>query len=143
MIFSYTKDRYLKLLTSYSDLVYSSKKRALYDAMEIERLKTENARLKQDIKMKDEVLHYKNLALDALHFVWCNGSCKGVHVYDTQVELTEEQAESFFRNVYRILCKFDLSKFNWSDPRKKDMTSHYMQKVTRILNIWTKKDDEN
>lgn len=143
MIFSYTKNRYFKLLTAYSDLVLYSKQRALYDSREIERLREEVRSLKKQIKIKDEALHRKNIDMDTLHYVWCNGTCKGVHIYDTQTELTEEQATSFFRNVYRILCKFNLSKFAWTSVRNKEFFEYNAEKVYKILAGWVKKDNEN
>lgn len=53
-------------------------------------LRAEVARLKQEIHYKNLALQEKNLALDALHFVWCDGACpSGVHRY-TDETFTED-----------------------------------------------------
>jgi len=54
------------------------------------KLKKENEKLGKIILDLNEKLHEKNLELDALHWVWCDGGCGGgVHRYD-HGELTEE-----------------------------------------------------
>jgi hypothetical protein len=58
--------------------------------------------LKKEIRIKDECLHEKNVALDAMHWVWCDGSCEtGVHRF-TEDDLTEEIVKKAERNTARL-----------------------------------------
>lgn len=67
--------------------------------------------LKRQIRIKDEVLHEKNLALDAYHHVWCSGSCKsGIHRYQ-DAPLTEEIVKEAELNTKRLRTKFNEMMF--------------------------------
>ena len=64
--------------------------------------------LKAQIKSKDDTLHEKNLALDALGYVWCSGGCQGgVLRYDDNTEITEEQVRMVEQNTKRLRTWFD------------------------------------
>ena len=55
-----------------------------------------------EITRLNDALHRKNVQLDALHFVWCDGGCaSGVHRYD-HGELTEEIVVEAERNARRL-----------------------------------------
>lgn len=63
--------------------------------------------LKIQLKHKDDVLHRKNLELDALHYVWCDGGCPGgTHRY-TDDEITEEMVQLAERNTKRLRSWFN------------------------------------
>lgn len=81
------------------------------DQEEIERLREKVADLKRHIKHKDDVLHQKNLELDALGRVWCSGGCEeGVLRYDDDLQLTEQQVRIVERNTIRLR--------DWLEARK-------------------------
>lgn len=52
---------------------------------------------------QDAALARKNVALDALHYVWCDGGCAGgVHRYGEHPPLTEEIVAEAERNARRL-----------------------------------------
>lgn len=58
-----------------------------------------------------DVLHRKNLELDALHMVWCDGGCvNGVHRW-TDEPITEEIVALAERNTKRLRHWFDVVQF--------------------------------
>jgi len=58
--------------------------------------------LKKEIGYKDEKLHQKNVVLDSLHHIWCNGGCdEGVHRYQDG-EITEEMVQVAEKEVKRM-----------------------------------------
>jgi hypothetical protein len=83
-------------------------------------LLAEVARLQYDLKharrqtgTKDEVLHRKNLELDALHFVWCSGACRGgVHRWSSDI-VTEEIVAEAERNTTRLRQWYDGVKWRY------------------------------
>lgn len=61
---------------------------------------------KQEISKLQENNHTKNLRLDAMAWVWCDGTCKGgVFRHDHSRELTEELVLIAERNVARLRHK--------------------------------------
>ena len=65
-----------------------------------------NKELKRQINYKDNSLHEKNLKLDAMHYVWCNGGCdSGVHRWFKE-ELTEEIVKEAESNTARLRTWF-------------------------------------
>lgn len=61
----------------------------------------ENLRRELDDQRRNN--HARNVALDALHFVWCSGGCEsGVHRYD-HAELTQEIVAAAIRNTTRLV----------------------------------------
>lgn len=44
----------------------------------------------RELKHLNDVLHRKNIALDALNFVWCDGGCEGGTHRSTEGVITEE-----------------------------------------------------
>lgn len=59
-------------------------------------------KLKKEIAKKDQALREKNLALDAMHFVWCNGCCNnGTHRW-TEQNITEEIVREAELNTQRL-----------------------------------------
>ncbi len=51
--------------------------------------------------------HQRNLELDALHYVWCDGGCEsGVHRYQHKEALTQEVVELALQNTRRLVGWF-------------------------------------
>lgn len=90
------------------------------DEDELRVLKDQVAHLKGEVTWLNQVLHRKNLDLDALHFVWCDGGCPGgVHRFasDQDVRLTEEMIERAERNTKRLR--------SWWNTVKWRLTGYY------------------
>lgn len=69
---------------------------------ELGRLRVELAELKRQLTIQGQNNHRRNLQLDALHFVWCNGGCPtGVHRH-TDAPVTEELVAEAERNTSRL-----------------------------------------
>lgn len=62
-----------------------------------------------------QVLERKNRELDALHYVWCDGGCRGgVHRWQSdRVLVTEELVERAERNTRRLRRWYDSVKFKY------------------------------
>lgn len=74
---------------------------------EIEILKRQNDRLRKEVATKDRTLGRKNLELDALYHVWCNGGCrKGMFRYQPGQVLTQEAISLFEKNLDRMKVYF-------------------------------------
>ena len=81
---------------------------------DVERLREREAKLKRELTYSRDNNHKRNLELDALHYVWCDGGCYGgVHRYDGKgVEgITEEVVELAERNTKRLRTWFENFKF--------------------------------
>lgn len=84
---------------------------------ELENLKERNRQQGRQITMLQDLLRKKNLELDALHFVWCDGACpQGIHRFSNDVRLTEEMIQMAERNTRRMrrwynTVKWRLTKF--------------------------------
>lgn len=67
--------------------------------------------LKEELTKLQSVLHQKNLALDAMHWVWCSGGCEGgTHRFTTN-DLTEEIVAKAELNTKRLRSWFVNSNF--------------------------------
>ena len=79
----------------------------------IEQLEAHIKQLQLEISRKDDVLHQKNLALDALGFVWCSGGCNSGVLRYTQpplnpdTKLNAEQVSIVERNTVRLRYWFE------------------------------------
>lgn len=72
-----------------------------YEA-EIARLTEKCRSLARQVGQKDDALHAKNVALDALGWVWCDGACpSGVHRF-TDETVTLEMVEAAERQARRL-----------------------------------------
>lgn len=84
---------------------------------ELERLKDKNRHQARQITLLQESLRVRNLDLDAMHFVWCDGGCPGgVHRFNPDSILTEEMILRAERNTKRLrswynTVKWRLTKF--------------------------------
>jgi len=65
-----------------------------------------------ELKHLNTVLREKNLALDAMHWVWCDGGCRGgVHRFNGYEKLTDEIVETAERNTKRMRAWLENYKF--------------------------------
>lgn len=107
----------------------SSREAATSNAgLEVERLRREVAHL-------NECLRRKNLALDALHWVWCDGGCEGgVHRYAPD-SLTPEMVEMAERNTKRLRHWLNNNSFKrrWS-KMSSDERNAWMAESTATSN---------
>lgn len=73
---------------------------------EIARLRAKVAAQAWDAKIKDRVLHEKNVALDGMAWVWCTGGCKSGTGRFTDLDVTEEMVVMVERNAKRLRQRF-------------------------------------
>lgn len=100
---------------------------------ELERLKDKNRHQARQITLLQESLRQRNLDLDAMSFVWCDGGCPGgVHRFSPDAVLTEEMILRAERSVRRLrswynTVKWRLTKYptmsEWHDQRAKRAAS--------------------
>ena len=60
-------------------------------------------RQRREIRGMQLALERKNKELDALHFVWCSGGCRGGMHRFNDIELTDEIVEESIRNTNRLV----------------------------------------
>lgn len=78
-----------------------------YQEARIAELEEKLSRCKRELTRLNQVLHDRNIALDALHYVWCNGGCQtGMHRFGDGV-LTEEILLQAEVSVKRMRIWFD------------------------------------
>ena len=83
---------------------------------EEERLRAEIVSLKRTLTFQRDRNHERNVSLDALRFVWCDGGCRsGVHRF-THGELTEEIVIEAERNTRRLRRWWEVKKFREKNP---------------------------
>ena len=73
---------------------------------EVTRLRAEVAELRRQLTIARDNNHRRNVELDALHYVWCDGGCfTGVHRYDGKGPdaITPEIVEAAVRNTERLV----------------------------------------
>lgn len=82
-----------------------------------ENTNTTITQLRNELTYLQKCLREKNLALDAMHFVWCNGGCtSGVHRW-IPADLTEEIVLKAERNTRRLRTWFTNKEHRdrWND----------------------------
>ena len=86
-------------------------------------------RLQREIAIKDRALHQKNVALDAMGWVWCDGGCEGGTARYTPTEITEEMVLQAERNTQRLRRWFNNAEFKkkWATWSKEER-AEWMQK---------------
>jgi len=67
-----------------------------------EQVRAEIRTLKHEIAKKDRALHARNVALDGMAWVWCNGGCQGGVFRFADTELTDEMLALIERNTERL-----------------------------------------
>lgn len=116
---------------------------ALKDA----RIEVENGRLKAERdEAKRQVVNHqannreRNLELDALHYVWCDGGCAGgIHRFGEHPPLTQEIVELAVRNTSRIVHWF-LNKSHRDNGHK---TPEFAERYTHYAGISKLQDAED
>jgi len=84
---------------------------------ELERLKAKNRHQARQITLLQEGNVARNLDLDAMHFVWCDGGCPGgVHRFTPGLILTEEMVERAERNAKRLRAWYSTVKWRLEQP---------------------------
>lgn len=79
-----------------------------------EGLVSANRRLKAITRSYEVALRQKNLELDALHYVWCTGSCGGgQHRYHRDLVLTEEMLKTAEGLVKRMRSRGSMERRFW------------------------------
>lgn len=58
--------------------------------------------LKREIDQKDRALHARNVALDGMAWVWCDGGCKAGTGRFSDIEITEEMVRMIEANTKRL-----------------------------------------
>lgn len=70
---------------------------------EVERLRAEVTGLRRQVTLATKNSHKRNLELDALHYVWCDGGCEdGAHRWQENPP-THEIVEAAIRNTERLV----------------------------------------
>jgi len=60
-------------------------------------------RLQREVRTFNEICGLRNVELDALHYVWCNGGCEGgVNRHEGTAALTEEIVQTAEKNTQRL-----------------------------------------
>lgn len=64
------------------------------------------------IKHLQDLLHRKNVQLDAMDWVWCSGGCdEGLHRFNDLPDLTEEMVKIAEQNTLRLRKHYENVKF--------------------------------
>lgn len=71
-------------------------------SIEIQRLEGKIRTLKRQVTAMQKCLHERNVSLDALHYVWCDGGCTGGTHRWTPQAVTEEIVQEAERNTQRL-----------------------------------------
>lgn len=86
----------------------------------IQRLEGKLRTLKRQVTYMQRALHERNVQLDALHHVWCDGGCKGGTHRWTEQTITEEVVAEAERNTKRLRRWFESFKYRnkmgWNGP---------------------------
>lgn len=101
------------------------------ESEELRALRQRCERQGREIAQLNEVLHRKNVELDALHMVWCDGGCVGgVHRW-TDGPVTEEVVASAERSVTRLRRWFDHARFRLDrHPRVSEWEREYATRLS-------------
>jgi hypothetical protein len=63
-----------------------------------------NRKLRREVTIAQEAARRRNLEIDALHYVWCDGGCaSGTHRFEHRQPLSEEIVELAVRNTDRLV----------------------------------------
>lgn len=70
-----------------------------------EKLREQVGNLRHELTIQRANNHERNVALDALRYVWCNGGCGGgVCRYSHDVPVTQEVVDAAIENTGRLVC---------------------------------------
>lgn len=93
---------------------------------------------KHALQMLNEATRKKNLELDALHYVWCNGGCAGgIHRFKENVPITEELVRTAEYNTIRLRTWLMNTSYKRTDMSG-NVTYHNMPngKHIRVRKYW-------
>lgn len=83
----------------------------IYRLKVIQELEERICEQRKQLTIQIQAIKDRNLAMDALHYVWCSGGCKcGVHRFTTVTKLTEEVVRAAELNTRRLREWFESSK---------------------------------
>jgi hypothetical protein len=101
---------------------------------EVSKLKEENEELRRQLSIQRENNHTRNLELDALHYVWCDGGCKtGIHRWTDQ-KITAELVETAVRNTTRLIHWY--LNFVYRDPERRWHLVPWYTRWMRTIKWW-------
>lgn len=83
-------------------------------------------RLREELTRAYTNNHARNVELDALHYVWCDGGCEdGIHRFSEHPPLSREIVEAAIRNTERLVQKYNNMSYRaaW---KVIDYTAHRM-----------------
>jgi len=72
-------------------------------ALEIGKARNQISKLKQEITSQRENNHQRNLELDAMHYIWCDGGCGGGAHRFTENNLDQGVIDAAIRNTSRLV----------------------------------------
>lgn len=111
---------------------------------ELERLKEKNRQQARQLRIMQEAAEAKNLELDAMHFVWCDGGCvTGAHRYHSETILTEDLILRAERNTKRLRSYYNSVKYaleHWPITTSEWHRRYAMAAASRT-DLLTKDDD--
>jgi len=99
--------------------------------------------LREKVKMQaheltnfNEALRRKNLELDALHMVWCDGGCpRGVHRYTDEL-VTEEIALAAERNTKRLRGWYETVRWRLKEyPKMSEWHDNYAKRAAQRTDL--------
>lgn len=96
-------------------------------SIQIKALEGKIRTLKRQVEHMQRALHERNVSLDAMHYVWCDGGCKGGTHRWTPQNVTEDVVAEAERNTKRLrhwyLNYLHRNKMGWNGPTP-DSASH-------------------
>lgn len=99
---------------------------------EWEALKRKVSDQARQLHIKDDALHEKNLLLDAMHMVWCDGACyRGVHRYEDR-PVTEELVALAERNTARLRKWFNGVRWRQTSGNYLTTSEYHRRYLERI-----------
>lgn len=128
------------------DLVLTCRSRTLVPEMAAE-LRNEHARVsfaqdqvanqRRELATLNEQAHRRNLELDALHFVWCDGGCEGGAHRFTEDTVTPEIVAEAIRNTSRLLSWFVNREGRKAPTDWESRTKAWTEAKARVTNAIT------
>ena len=99
---------------------------------ELEDLKAKCKAQARELTQLQESLRRKNLELDALHMVWCDGGCpSGIHRFDTE-PISQEMIELAERNTERLRRWWNSAIFRIDTyPTASEWHQQYAERIAR------------
>lgn len=87
-------------------------------------------RLKAEITKLNACLRDKNIALDAMAWVWCDGGCDGGAGRYTDLEITEDMVVAAERNTKRLRRWFNNFEFKkkWAKMSADERTEWFAER---------------